>query len=39
MKKAFLLCMACLSLSACSCKDWGYCPHIFPNAERFAPNR
>lgn len=22
-----------LALSGCACKDYGYCPHIFPKAE------
>lgn len=36
--KPLLLLMCLLAVSGCSCKEWGYCPHLFPNAERFAPN-
>lgn len=38
MRRSFLLCLTILTLSGCSCKEWGYCPHLFPNAERFAQN-
>jgi hypothetical protein len=30
--------LASLALGGCSCKEWGYCPQLFPNAERFAGN-
>lgn len=36
LRQALLLGALALSLSGCSCKEWGYCPHIFPNAERFS---
>ncbi len=36
MRRAVLLLMGCALLGGCSCKEWGYCAHIFPNAERFA---
>jgi hypothetical protein len=36
IKNVVFLFIAAMTVSACSCKDWGYCAHIFPNAERFA---
>jgi hypothetical protein len=24
-----------LGLSGCSCRDFGYCPVVFPNSDRF----
>lgn len=36
IKNIVMICAAALLLSGCSCKEWGYCLHIFPNAERFA---
>lgn len=38
MRRLLLLSLTAALLSGCSCKEWGYCPHIFPNAERFAGN-
>jgi|GEM_PF-5212688 len=35
-KKILVLCLATLLLNGCTCKEWGYCLHLFPNAERFA---
>jgi len=36
IKSILLMVCAVLALSGCSCKEWGYCPEIFPNAERLA---
>jgi hypothetical protein len=36
MKRGVLLMLALVALSGCTCKQWGYCPKLFPNAERFA---
>lgn len=38
LRKMILLGLAGILLSGCSCKEWGYCLHPFPNAERFSDN-
>jgi hypothetical protein len=38
IKKAILLGLTSMLLTGCSCKEWGYCLHPFPNAERFTGN-
>lgn len=35
MRRVLVLLVATALLGGCTCKEWGYCPHLFPNAERF----